>query len=236
MRRLLTTSLFIGVLVSMVLPGGAVIAAERKTSHENPWDQVIYGSKGEVLAAHGRDASGQHLALTVATVEIGSRLIATTTYVRGKDGLRIERTYDPILGLEVTYSSGAERLLLTVRPETESGERSAVYTFPDGRVFPVVVNAGGRILQGEIHALREAMDAPGRIQALYRQYRKDADRLDGPIPEAGRPFMWKVPDAWCLDECALGCADQCRWECLSLLACGICKEACMMGCFIGCAS
>ena len=236
MRRLLATSLFIGVLVGVVLPGGAVIAAERKTSQENPWDQVIYGSEGEVLAAHGRDSAGQRLVLTVATVEIGSRLIATTTYVRGKDTLRIERTYDPILGLEVTYSSGAERLLLTVRPETESGERSAVYTFPDGRVFPVVVDAEGNILQGNVRALREIVDAPGRIQALYRQYRKDADRLGGSVPEAGKAFMWRVPDAWCLDECATGCADQCRWECLSVLACGICKDACMLGCYIGCAS
>jgi len=53
------------------------------------------------------------LALTVMTSEEPGRVVATTTFIRGAETLRMERIYDEASGLEVTYSSGAESAKLS---------------------------------------------------------------------------------------------------------------------------
>src|SRR6267378_4213818 len=58
-----------------------------------PWTQVITSDDGRVVAAAGAAAPGVPLMLTVATTQDQNRVSSMTTYVRGRETLRMERNY-----------------------------------------------------------------------------------------------------------------------------------------------
>jgi len=202
-----------------------------------PWTRVVYDAHGNVLSAAGRMTDRTPLALTVMTSEEPGRVVATTTFIRGAETLRMERIYDEASGLEVTYSSGAESAKLFMKRDAGTRETSAAVVLADGEVRAVTLDDRGNGLSGDARAVRGAFLARSHLFQLVREFERNASRLGGPVPEAGSVFMWKVPDAPSLDDCAQGCKARCAWECtLPGVACPICKSSCAAGCRIGCAS
>jgi hypothetical protein len=205
----------------------------------SPWKEIAYDAEGRVMAARGYDAPEVPLALTVTSQKVGDRLIATTTFVRGKETLKMERIYDGTGDLDVTYSTGTEKVRLLVRRDPASEETEALVMLPDGEVRSIVVDASRGIVSGDPRGWHEAILAKTHMVPLVREFDRHAASLGGPVPMAGTILMWKVPDGGCLDSCSEGCKHQCAWECTAtilIIPCASCQTACMAGCFIGCAS
>jgi len=205
----------------------------------NPWTQVVLGDDGRVVAAAGAASPGVPLILTVSATQDQYRVTSTTTYVRGKESLRMERSYDAGGGLDVTYSTKAESVRLLVRHEEDTGETTAVVILPDGEVRSVTADSRGHVVAGDPRGWHQAILSRSHVVPLLREFEKHAGSLGGPVPESGNPLMWKIPDGDCLDTCAEGCKHQCAWECsvpLLIIPCTSCQAACGAGCFIGCAS
>jgi hypothetical protein len=203
-----------------------------------PWNRIVTGNDGRVVAAAGAVSPGVPIVLTVSTSRDEYRTTSTTTYVRGNETLRMERSYDIDGGLDVSYSAKSESVRLLVRREPDTGETTAVVVLPDGEVRSLTADSGGHIVAGDPHGWHQAILAKSHVVPLLREFDKHAASLGGPVPESGNKLMYRIPDSGCLDACASGCKYQCAFECLSPVPgpCEICNSACALGCFIGCAS
>lgn len=227
----------VSLIAGMILMVGIAHAAAAAPPDPMPWLHVIRGEGGQVLAATGRDATRTAVALTVATAKNGEATTATTTYVRGRAALKIDRTYDAAAGLTVIYATERERMSLEVRQDPATGDTMARYTMPEGSVYEARVDLAGNVSGCDLGELRIALQAEGGVRGLLRHYQKDVKVFEGSVPEAGSYFMWQIPSADCLDACGAGCAKQCAWECLipGMIVCATCKVSCAAGCYIGCA-
>ncbi|MBI3447755.1 MAG: hypothetical protein HY049_02355 [Acidobacteria bacterium] len=188
-----------------------------------PWSRIVYDAAGNVVSAAGRTSQRTPMALTVATSEEPGLVVATTTFVRGEETLRMERVYDEARGLEVTYSAGAESAKLFIKRDADTGETSAVVVLADGEVRAATLGERGNRLSGDARGVREAFLERSHLFQLVREFERNASMLGGPVPEAP-----------CLDGRANGRKNQCAWECaLSGVSCGICKSSCAAGCSPG---
>jgi hypothetical protein len=209
-----------------------VLAGSRATQ-KGPWDQAIHDNEGRLLAAHGRDKTGEPIALSSTTETSGDRFVTRTTYQKGRKSLKIQRSFEGDRGLDTIYETDTERLLISVAHDELTSESLVVYVMPDGEVFSLWITDDGDVLSGDVNGLRRALKHPMEITRLLDSYIRDKEEFKGELPSAGETFL--MPLISCEDACALGCPQQCAFECLfGGISCRICYIACGIGCAIGC--
>jgi hypothetical protein len=228
----------IAVIAWGIALGGAPSAKQELSSHaaelaSSPWTRVVYDDDGTVLKATGHGERRVPIGLSVSRERLDNRPGTTTTYVRGKETLRIERIYDPGRSLNVSFRTDLEQWSLSVLRDAVTGEALALYTLTDGVAYSLWVDEGGHVLSGDVESLRQALTAPSAIGRLLRHYVRDREPLRGHLPTSGEESWRVLPLVDCKDVCALGCPRQCAWEC-AIGVCDICMISCAIGCAIGC--
>jgi len=232
-----TVALVLAVVATSAVFNSSATTAQNRITDRNPWSHVLSSEDGSVRAAFGSAGRGVPLFLTVATTVQEKRIVATTTYVRGKQTLRIERVYDQARGLDVTYSTRSEMVRLLVRQDPSSSETVVEYVFPDGDVRSVWLSPDRKTVSGDIESIQNDLLARCHFIPLLREFSRHRAALRGPISVAGDRYMMRVPSQPCLDECSYDCRYQCAFECaIGPFSCGICNFACAAGCAIGCSS
>ena len=230
--------------VSMVLVVGLLAfnavesAPERAPGAQagGPWTAVLYMADGQLESARGYSREGFPLELTAETRHDGARLLHTLIYTRGSESLRIDRVYDPMRGLTVTYQTDTERWTLALLPDSATGELLALYTLDNGRIYSLWLDARGQIASGDPEGLRRALRVPSRLAGLIQHYVSDRQALVGSVPVSGDEAMMFLPLKGCADTCSMGCGEQCALECylLGVVGCRVCQASCALGCLIGC--
>jgi hypothetical protein len=224
----------LGLIVVFFFVDAAGAEAPRGPRTCPPWLDPVPAEAGHAFAAAGRGPDGTPFVLTVWGAAEGTRIARSTTFVRGRTALRIERIYRPEVGLEVTYMAGGERLSIASREDPAGGGLEMTWRLPGGKVIVLRHDRDGSGLRGDLGLLRSLLMEPRPLFSAMRGYAAASKRLRVPLAENVRFFPLRAPDAGCWAECASGCDEQCRLYCATVAACVICTGSCYAGCAIGC--
>jgi len=230
-RKAFETAALVAALVAASTAFNAAASIEG-----SPWTRVISGDAGEIVAAYGVAARGVPLFMTVANTRSGNRLVSTTTFVRGRHVLRIERIIDPIYGLKVNYMTRNETVSLHFETDPSTSDSVVVYTLPDGQTRTLWLNAERKTVIGDVAAIQKELAERSHILPLLREFDRQSGKIRSTLSRTGDKFMLRWPDGPCLDSCGAGCRLQCGIECTIEPTCTICMAACGAGCLIGCSS
>ncbi len=224
--------------LTIVPCSAGIVGAGESGKARDPWSQAHYDVDGRLVSAIGVERPGVPLSLSTERGTHGDRPFIETRYSRGFDTLQIEKIYEGDHGLDLIYTAGEERLVVSITLDGVSGEILAVYRLPDGQVFWLSVSGRGELLGGDLIGLRRALDEPMEITRLMRSFIRQKQSFEGHLPSSAESLVAPVMYVSCEAACAEGCGGDCAWECAHLgsLGCQICRSACLLGCVIGCSS
>ncbi len=225
------------LLAFMVISSSArSVAAAEDGDPRDPWSQVHYDADGLLVSAIGSERPGVPIVLSTERGTLGGRPLIKIRYTRGFDTLQIEKIYEVDYGLDLIYTAGEERLVVSITIDDLTGEALAVYRLPDGEVFSLWFSRDGALLSGDVDGLRRALKHPMEITRLMRSYLGQRKPFEDHLPSAAESLIAPVMYVSCTDACSAGCAAQCAFECslLGYPGCQTCHTACAIGCWIGC--
>ena len=228
------TGLTLALILSSIPLGAGGIGGTNSRLRPVPWIDVLEDGRGEILAASGRGEDGVPFVVTVWRSSPGERIVRSTTFVRGGTALRIERVYEPEVGLEVTYAAGGERLCILARRAAVGGFIETIWILSDGEAITLRRNPEDGTIEGNVNLLRRSLREARTLSSTMSEFEGTRSRLVPSLAEGARLFPQKTLDLDCWSGCAGGCRRQCSNYCSDIVACEVCMNSCYAGCAIGC--